>query len=143
MTGETDHKLRGDYSHVRPDFTVDQDWDAYTPDQHELWRRLHARQISLVRNYASEEFNDTLASLDYGRGIPRFDEINRKLERATNWRLVAVPGLVPDLVFFDHLANRRVPVTVWLRKPEEFDYIVEPDIFHDFFGHVPLLTNHA
>jgi len=53
--------------------------------------------------------------------------------------LVAVPGLLPDLTFFEHLANRRFPVTVWIRTPEEFDYIVEPDIFHDFFGHVPLL----
>jgi phenylalanine-4-hydroxylase len=60
---------------------------------------------------------------------------------ATNWQLVAVPGLVPDLTFFDHLANRRFPVTVWLREPEEFDYIVEPDVFHDFFGHVPMLFN--
>ena len=63
------------------------------------------------------------------------------LKKATNWQLVAVPGLLPDEVFFEHLANRRFPVTVWLRKPEEFDYIAEPDIFHDFFGHVPLLFN--
>ena len=61
------------------------------------------------------------------------------LRPATNWQLVAVPGLLPDLVFFEHLANRRFPVTVWLREPHEFDYIVEPDIFHDFFGHVPML----
>jgi phenylalanine-4-hydroxylase len=94
-----------------------------------------------VPKYASDEFNDTLATLDYGKGIPRFDAINEKLVRKTNWRLVAVPGLVPDLVFFEHLANRRFPVTVWLREPAEFDYIVEPDIFHDFFGHAPHLFN--
>ena len=139
MTGETGHKLRGDYSRMRPDYTVDQDWDAYSQAEHELWRRLYARQLSLVPKYASEEFNATLASLDYGKGIPRFDVINAKLGPATNWQLVAVPGLLPDLTFFEHLANRRFPVTVWLRTPEEFDYIVEPDIFHDFFGHVPLL----
>ena len=141
MTGETGHALRGDYSRMRPDYTVDQDWDAYRPAEHELWRRLYARQLSLVPRYASAEFNATLATLDYGTGIPRFDAINEKLEPATHWRLVAVPGLVPDLVFFDHLANRRFPVSVWIREPEEFDYIVEPDIFHDFFGHVPMLFN--
>ncbi len=139
MTGQTDHGLRGDYSRMRPDCTVDQEWDAYTDAQHGLWRRLYARQAALVPHYACEQFRATLATLDYGAGIPRFDAINAKLFRATRWRLVAVPGLVPDPVFFEHLANRRFPVTVWLREPGEFDYIVEPDIFHDFFGHVPML----
>ena len=141
MTGETGHKLRGDYSRMRPDYTVDQDWDAYSRDEHELWRRLYKRQMGLVPRYASDEFCDTLATLNFGEGIPRFDAINRMLGPKTNWKLVAVPGLLPDLTFFDHLANRRFPVTVWLRDPEEFDYIVEPDIFHDFFGHVPMLFN--
>ena len=67
--------------------------------------------------------------------------MSEQLLKATGWTLVAVPGLIPELAFFTHLANRRFPVTVWLRRPEEFDYIVEPDIFHDFFGHVPLLFN--
>jgi phenylalanine-4-hydroxylase len=141
MTGETDHNLRGDYSRMRSDYTVDQDWDAYTAADHELWRRLYARQMSLVPRYASEEFCETLATLNYGEGIPRFDKINEMLYPKTKWRVVAVPGLVPDLTFFEHLANRRFPVTVWIRKPEEFDYIVEPDIFHDFFGHAPHLFN--
>ena len=141
MTGETAHGLRGDYSRMRPDYTVDQDWAAYSPEEHELWRRLYQRQQSLVAKYACDEFNDTLATLRFGEGIPRFDAINRKLAAITNWQLVAVPGLLPDLTFFDHLAHRRFPVTVWIREPEEFDYIVEPDIFHDFFGHVPMLFN--
>jgi phenylalanine-4-hydroxylase len=141
MTGQTDHNLRGDYSGMRPDYTVDQDWEGYGGAEHDLWRRLYARQAALVPEYACDEFRATLATLDYGAGIPRFDAINAKLARATGWELVAVPGLLPDLVFFEHLANRRFPVTVWLREPEEFDYIVEPDIFHDFFGHVPLLFN--
>jgi phenylalanine-4-hydroxylase len=141
VTGETGHKLRGDYSRMRPDYTVDQEWDEYTPEQHELWRRLYRRQMGLVPGYASDEFCDTLATLNFGEGIPRFDAINRMLRPATSWQLVAVPGLVPDLTFFDHLANRRFPVTVWLREPGEFDYIVEPDVFHDFFGHVPMLFN--
>jgi phenylalanine-4-hydroxylase len=141
MTGETDHKLRGDYSRMRPDYTVDQEWERYTAGEHELWRRLYRRQESLVAKHACDEFNDTLNVLNFGEGIPRFDAINARLKPATNWQLVAVPGLVPDLTFFDHLANRRFPVTVWLRTPAEFDYIVEPDIFHDFFGHVPMLFN--
>jgi phenylalanine-4-hydroxylase len=139
MTGETAHNLRGDYSRMRPDYTVDQEWDGYSGDEHALWRRLYARQLALAPRYACDEFVDTLKDLDFGAGIPRFDAVNEKLGRATNWQLVAVPGLLPDLAFFEHLANRRFPVTVWLRKPEEFDYIVEPDIFHDFYGHVPLL----
>jgi len=141
VTGETGHKLRGDYSRMRPDYTVDQDWDAYSPREHDLWRRLYDRQMGLVPRYASDEFCDTLATLNFAEGIPRFDAINRMLGPKTNWQLVAVPGLLPDLDFFDHLAHRRFPVTVWLREPEEFDYIVEPDIFHDFFGHVPMLFN--
>jgi phenylalanine-4-hydroxylase len=141
MTGETGHKLRGDYSRMRPDCTVDQDWDAYSAGEHDLWRRLYRRQMDLVPRYASEEFCETLDTLNFGEGIPRFDAINRMLQPATNWQLVAVPGLLPDLTFFEHLANRRFPVTVWLREPGEFDYIVEPDVFHDFFGHVPMLFN--
>jgi len=139
MTGVTDHKLRGDYSRMRPDHTVDQDWDAYSEAEHALWRRLYARQAALAPRYACEEFNATLATLDCGGGIPRFDLVNARLGLATDWQLVAVPGLLPDLTFFEHLAHRRFPVTVWLRDPEEFDYIVEPDVFHDFYGHVPLL----
>jgi phenylalanine-4-hydroxylase len=141
MTGETGHKLRGDYSRMRPDYTVLQDWDAYTDAEHALWRRLYDRQAALVPDYACDEFRDALETLNFGAAIPRFDAINRMLKPAVDWQLVAVPGLVPDLVFFDHLAHRRFPVTVWLRDPAEFDYIVEPDIFHDFFGHVPMLFN--
>ena len=141
MTGETAHRLRGDYSRMRPDYTVDQDWDAYAADEHELWRRLYHRQEALIAKYACDEFIEILEALDFGAGIPRFDVINEKLAAATRWQLVAVPGLLPDLTFFEHLANRRFPVTVWLREPAEFDYIVEPDIFHDFFGHVPMLFN--
>jgi phenylalanine-4-hydroxylase len=139
MTGETGHALRGDYSRMRPDYTVDQEWDRHTPGEHALWRRLYERQTSLTPRYACEEFNRSLRALDMGGGIPRFDVVNRRLGDATRWQLVAVPGLLPDAVFFEHLANRRFPVTVWLREPAEFDYIVEPDVFHDFFGHVPML----
>ena len=141
MAGQTDHPLRGDYTNVRVDYTVDQDYSRYTADEQDLWKRLYARQSALVPQYACDEFIDILGALNFGAGIPHFDEINAKLFPATRWTLVAVPGLLPDDVFFTHLANRRFPVSVWLRTPAEFEYIVEPDIFHDFFGHVPLLFN--
>ena len=126
---------------MRPDYTVEQDYSRYTPAEQELWKRLYARQSVLVPQYGCDEFCDVLSTLNFSAGIPHFDAINVKLMVATGWTLVAVPGLLPDDVFFTHLANRRFPVSVWLRNPEEFDYIVEPDIFHDFFGHVPLLFN--
>jgi phenylalanine-4-hydroxylase len=135
----SDPNLRGDYSKTAPDFTVEQDWGAYTSAEHALFRRLYERQSRLVPRYACPEWIEAIGRLDAGREIPKFDEVNRRLSKATGWRIVAVPGLIPDEPFFTHLANRRFPVTVWLRKPEEFDYIVEPDVFHDFFGHVPLL----
>ncbi|MGB6056564.1 MAG: phenylalanine 4-monooxygenase [Burkholderiaceae bacterium] len=133
--------LRGDYSRADAQYVVQQDWAAYTPAQHELWRRLYQRQARLIPGRACDVFIDSLARLDIADGIPDFERASARLQQATGWRLVAVPGLVPELVFFEHLANRRFPVTVWLREPEEFDYIVEPDVFHDFFGHVPLLFN--
>ena len=141
MAGQTDHPLRGDYSLMRADYTVEQDYSRYTPEEQDLWKRLYARQSALVPQYACDEFIGSLNTLNFGAGIPHFNEINAKLQPATGWTLVAVPGLVPDDVFFTHLANRRFPVSVWLRSPAEFEYIVEPDIFHDFFGHVPLLFN--
>jgi len=132
-------RLRGDYSAARADCTIEQDWSAYTAAEHALWRKLYERQMRLVPRYACEEFLHALDRLDLHGGIPRFDAISRKLRRATGWELVAVPGLIPDLAFFEHLANRRFPVTHWLRQPQEAEYIAEPDVFHDFFGHVPLL----
>jgi phenylalanine-4-hydroxylase len=131
--------LRGDYSKAAADFRVEQDWGAYTPEAHALYRRLFERQAKLVPRYACPEWIAAIGRLDASREIPRFDDISGKLRAKTGWEIVPVPGLIPDEAFFTHLANRRFPVTVWLRKPEEFDYIVEPDVFHDFFGHVPLL----
>jgi phenylalanine-4-hydroxylase len=94
-----------------------------------------------VPDRACELFIESLGKLNASNEIPRLERTTEALVKATGWELVAVPGLIPDLTFFEHLAERRFPVTVWLRDPEEFDYIVEPDIFHDFFGHVPLLFN--
>ena len=135
--------LRGDYTQAGADFSVEQDWSAYTKDEHALYRRLFERQSKLVPQYACPEWIEAIAGLDAAAEIPRFDQVSKRLRAATGWEIVAVPGLIPDEAFFTHLANRRFPVTVWLRRPDEFDYIVEPDVFHDFFGHVPLLFDHV
>jgi phenylalanine-4-hydroxylase len=134
--------LRGNYSSMRADYTVPQSMADYTDEQQSRWLRLVERQLALIPGRACREFLDAVLgnrALDMRRGIPNFAAVNIALKAATNWELVAVPGLLPDDVFFTHLANRRFPVTVWLREESEFDYIVEPDIFHDFFGHVPML----
>lgn len=137
--GASTHGLRGDYSGMRADYTVEQDYAAYDEPAQDRWRRLYARQMKLVPGRACPEFLRVIETLGYEQGVPRFEEVNERLRAATDWEVVAVPGLLPEHVFFGHLAGRRFPVTVWLREESEFDYIVEPDIFHDFFGHVPLL----
>jgi phenylalanine-4-hydroxylase len=134
-------RLRGDYASADAQYVVAQNWHGYTPAQHALWRKLYQRQARLLPCRACDVFIESLLKLDAADAIPQFERTSELLHAATRWRLVAVPGLVPDQTFFEHLANRRFPVTVWLREPHEFDYIVEPDLFHDFFGHVPLLFN--
>jgi phenylalanine-4-hydroxylase len=133
--------LRGNYAVADAHYVVAQNWSGYTSAQHALWRRLYERQTKLLPGLAYGEFIDHLAKLGVADGIPPFDRISESLSKATGWRLVAVPGLVPDKIFFEHLANRRFPVTVWLREPHEFEFCIEPDIFHDVFGHVPMLFN--
>ena len=135
---------RGDYSRggvVLADYTCPQNYAAYTPADHDTYRRLYERQSALLPGLACDEFIEALPSLGASSRIPHFEEINARLIKATGWKLVAVPGLLPEVPFFTLLANRQFPVTDWIRKPEEFDYIVEPDVFHDLFGHVPLLFN--
>ena len=132
--------LRGDYAAAGPDFTLPQDWAAYTAADHATWRTLYARQAALLPRHAAAAFREGLARLDFTTGVPDFAAASIRLRAATGWSLVAVPGLLPDDAFFAHLAARRFPATRWIRRPEELDYIVEPDIFHDAFGHVPLLT---
>ncbi len=133
--------LRGDYEKADSRFVVQQDLSIYTEAEHDRWRRLYQRQLQLMPGRACDEFIEGLKELDAADGIPDFAKANVKLQQATGWQLVAVPGLIPDFTFFEHLANCRFPVTVWLRDEDEFNYIVEPDVFHDFFGHVPLLLN--
>jgi phenylalanine-4-hydroxylase len=135
--------LRGDYATARDDFSIAQRHDSYTAADHATWRTLYARQSALLPKHAARAFRQSLARLDVMHGVPDFDDASKLLRARTGWSLVGVPGLIPDGAFFDHLAARRFPVTVWIRKPEELDYVVEPDIFHDFFGHVPLLGEPA
>lgn len=131
--------LRGDYAHMAADYTVPQDMTRYDAAMQDRWQRLLSRQLELLPGRACRDFIEAVTLLDMKRGIPSLDEVNAQLTARTRWTLVGVPGLLPDDVFFTHLAHRRFPVTVWLREEHEFDYIVEPDLFHDFFGHVPML----
>jgi phenylalanine-4-hydroxylase len=133
--------LRGDYSAAGPDYAVEQAWDRYAPEEHARWARLLDRQLELAKRYGAAQFLAGLGALEVERRIPRFEVASRVLRRATGWEIVAVPGLIPEERFFAHLAERRFPVTVWLRTAAEMDYLVEPDVFHDFFGHVPLLCD--
>ena len=142
--GGSNRPPRGDYSRggqVAADFTCPQNYAAYTHTDHQTYRLLHARQSKLLPGLACDEFIAALPLLGEPTHIPHFDDINERLVKATGWSLVAVPGLIPEVPFFTLLANRKFPVTDWIRKPDELDYIVEPDIFHDLFGHVPLLFN--
>ncbi len=132
---------RGDYASARADYTCEQQWERYTPEEHQLYERLYQRQAAQLPGLACEEFISAVQQLGEPHAIPRFDHLSERLHRATGWEVVAVPGLIPEEAFFALLAKRRFPVTRWIRTPEEFDYVVEPDVFHDLFGHVPLLFN--
>jgi len=119
-----------------------QEWESYTPEQHAIWRTLFHRQEAILARRACQPFLDGLKALGVeAEGIPDFRRLNEALERATRWGIVAVPGLVADDVFFEHLANRRFPSTCFIRRQDQLDYLQEPDIFHDIFGHVPMLMN--
>ena len=139
--GEGTRPPRGDYARARADYTCEQDYAQYSAADHDTYRRLYARQVQQLPGLACDEFIAAVQQLGAPDRIPHFDAISERLIKATGWQLVSVPGLIPEEAFFALLAARRFPVTDWLRKPEEFDYIVEPDVFHDLFGHVPLLFN--
>jgi phenylalanine-4-hydroxylase len=124
------------------DWTVPQDWAAYTPAEHAMWDHLFARQSAMLPGRATPAFLKGLDVLRLSKpGIPDFEELSERLHKLTGWSVVAVPGLVPDDVFFEHMANRRFVAGNFIRKPEEIDYLQEPDVFHDVFGHVPLLAD--
>jgi phenylalanine-4-hydroxylase len=124
------------------DWTIPQNWDAFSADEHAMWNRLFARQSAMLPGRAADAFLRGIDVLKLGKpGIPEYGELNVRLTAATGWQVVAVPGLVPDAVFFDHLANRRFPAGNFIRKPEQIDYLQEPDVFHDVFGHMPMLAD--
>jgi phenylalanine-4-hydroxylase len=126
----------------RADWTIDQGWADYTEADHTTWRTLFERQRRLLPGRACDEFVQGMRDLPIAADrIPDFLELSDVLKSRTGWQVVAVPGLVPDEVFFDHLANRRFPAGNFIRRPDQLDYLEEPDVFHDVFGHVPMLVN--
>ncbi|MDQ8018550.1 MAG: phenylalanine 4-monooxygenase [Bordetella sp.] len=138
------HGLAAGEGHApaRPDWTIDQGWSNYSAEEHAVWRTLFERQSKLLPGRACDEFIRGMQDLPIGpEQIPDFEQMSKVLKKRTGWEVVAVPGLVPDDVFFDHLAHRRFPAGQFIRKPHELDYLEEPDVFHDVFGHVPMLMN--
>ncbi|CAN5909612.1 phenylalanine 4-monooxygenase [soil metagenome] len=133
--------LRGNYAAMASDWTVPQQATDYSGEDQAVWQLLVERQSALAQRHACDEFLQGLETLGIGDTIPDFASVNTRLQGLTGWQIVGVPGLIPDAVFYDHLAHRRFPVTVWIRTRAELDYLVEPDLFHDFFGHVPLLSD--
>ena len=130
-----------DAAPARADWTIDQGWDSYTAAEHATWQTLFDRQTRLLPGRACEAFVQGMAALPIAADqIPDFRRLSDALMRRTGWQVVAVPGLVPDDVFFEH---RRFPAGQFIRQPHQLDYLEEPDVFHDVFGHVPLLMHPA
>jgi phenylalanine-4-hydroxylase len=124
------------------DYTIEQNWSEYSEDEHAIWRLLFERQQKLLVGRACREYLDGLQGLGVAAGgIPDFRRLSDILDRATGWRIVAVPGLVPDDIFFAFLARRRFPSTCFIRRRDQLDYLQEPDVFHDIYGHVPMLMD--
>ncbi|MBD8678493.1 phenylalanine 4-monooxygenase [Sphingomonas sp. CFBP 13720] len=141
MPSET-HVLDRPPAGAAPDWTIPQGWDDYTAQDHATWDTLYERQMKLLPGRASYAFLRGLDALKLSEsGIPDFGELSDRLEALTGWRVVAVPGLVPDDVFFTHMANRRFVAGNFIRRPDQLDYLQEPDVFHDVFGHVPMLAD--
>jgi phenylalanine-4-hydroxylase len=126
------------------DCIIDQRWEHYSAEDHTIWRTLFERQLKTLQTHVAQEYLDGLKALGIGpEGVPNFASMNACLRSITGWEVVAVPGLIPSRPFFQMLANRQFPAGTFIRSREQLDYLEEPDIFHDVFGHVPLLTNSA
>ncbi len=157
MIALAEHQL--DYS-ILPDLPADvftaplkrpahvgEDWlepaqTQYSAEEDSIWNDLFARQMDILPGRAATAFMYGLDKLDLGHGgVPEFGKLSEELGALTGWSIVPVPMLIPDHVFFWHLANRRFPAGNFIRTRETFDYIQEPDVFHDVFGHVPMLTD--
>lgn len=136
------HALASPPTGAAADWTISQDWQHYTAEDHATWDTLFARQSQLLPGRASDAYLRGLDVLKLSKpGIPDFEELSERLMKLTGWQVVAVPGLVPDDVFFDHMANRRFVAGNFIRRPDQLDYLQEPDVFHDVFGHVPMLAD--
>ena len=136
------HVLERPPEGASPDWTIPQNWGHYTAEEHATWDTLFARQARLLPGRASQAYLKGLDALSLSNGgIPNFEELSERLTKLTGWSVVAVPGLVPDDVFFDHMANRRFVAGNFIRRPDQLDYLQEPDVFHDVFGHVPMLAD--
>ncbi|KQN25571.1 phenylalanine-4-hydroxylase [Sphingomonas sp. Leaf33] len=136
------HVLAAPPPGANADWTIPQEWSHYTAEEHATWDTLFERQAKLLPGRASEAFLRGLDVLKLSKpGIPDFEELSARLTDLTGWSVVAVPGLVPDDVFFDHMANRRFVAGNFIRRPDQLDYLQEPDVFHDVFGHVPMLAD--
>ena len=143
MSGAEKHGLAAaSYQPQRPDWTIDQGWAQYPAEEHATWKTLFERQSRLLPGRACDAFLEGLQALSMAADrIPDFEQLSEVLMRRTGWQVVAVPGLVPDDVFFEHLANRRFPAGQFIRQAHQLDYLQEPDVFHDVFGHVPMLMH--
>jgi phenylalanine-4-hydroxylase len=140
--GETGSRNRYRDAPRQADYTIDQQWASYSPEEHDRWDRLFNRSQAVLQNRACDEFVAMMHALKLSeQGIPDMERLSDRLEKITGWRVVPVAGLVPDEVFFNHLANCRFPAGAFIRSEREMDYLEEPDIFHDVFGHVPLLAH--
>ena len=136
------HGLAASAAPERADWTIPQGWQHYSAADHAVWRTLYQRQTQLLPGRACDAFIAGMQALPIGADqIPDFERLSQVLMRHTGWQVVAVPGLVPDEVFFEHLANRRFPAGQFIRRADQLDYLEEPDVFHDVFGHVPMLMN--
>jgi phenylalanine-4-hydroxylase len=120
-----------------------QQYETYTLEDFQVWKLLYERQVAQLPGAAIQEYINGINRVGFvADKIPKFIETNVLLHKYTGWELVVVPGLIPDKDFFELLSNKKFPASTWLRKLSELDYLEEPDMFHDVFGHVPLLTNH-
>jgi phenylalanine-4-hydroxylase len=135
-------KFKSEHPDIAPDFTIPQKWEHYSQVEHQTWKTLYTRLETILPGYVCDEFLDGMGRLDIGRNqIPDFADLSARLKKLTGWSVVAVPGLVPDAIFFEHLANRRFPAGNFIRRADQLDYIEQPDVFHDVFGHVPMLAH--
>ncbi len=142
MLHEALHKTELGASRRWQDYVIPQNWDDFTPEDHRVWDILFERQVEALGDRIVRPFRDGLELLHLSHpGIPDLAELNTKLEARTGWKTVAVPGLVPDVIFFAMLSERVFPVGNFIRSFAQLDYLEEPDLFHDIFGHVPMLSD--